>query len=100
MTSIAIIGLGNIGRVHLRNLRSLRGCRIAGVYDLVSRVENPGCRFYASLEEVFEDAGSHAIVIATPSDTHADLTERALAQASTSSWKSPSRERWSMRNEL
>ena len=33
MTTIAICGFGNIGRVHFTNLRQLRGCRVAGVYD-------------------------------------------------------------------
>jgi myo-inositol 2-dehydrogenase/D-chiro-inositol 1-dehydrogenase len=79
MTSIAIVGLGNIGRVHLQNLRSLRGCRVAGVYDVRAGIENPGVAVYTSLDDVFEDVASQAIVIATPSDTHADLTERALA---------------------
>ena len=79
MTSVAIIGLGNIGKVHLRNLRSLRGCRVVGVYDSMARLENSGCTVYASLADVFNDAESQAVVIATPSDTHADLTERAPA---------------------
>jgi myo-inositol 2-dehydrogenase/D-chiro-inositol 1-dehydrogenase len=79
MTSIAIIGLGNIGRVHLQNLRSLRGCRVAGVYDARPLAGDPGVKVYGSAEEAFRDPGSQAMVIATPGDTHADLTERALA---------------------
>jgi myo-inositol 2-dehydrogenase/D-chiro-inositol 1-dehydrogenase len=79
MTTIAIIGLGNIGRVHLENLRSIRGCRIAGVYDPAFRGDNPGCRVYESLQEALDDTACQAVVIATPSNTHADLTERALA---------------------
>ncbi len=79
MTSIAIIGVGNIGRVHLRNLSSLRGCRVVGAYDARFSVESPGVRVYASFDEAVEDPGTQAIVIATPSDTHAAMAERALA---------------------
>lgn len=75
MTSLAIIGFGNIGRVHLANLQSLRGCRVAGVYDV-----RPGDGVtYASLDAVFHDATVTGVVIATPTDSHAELTERALA---------------------
>lgn len=75
MTSLAIIGYGNIGKVHLANLRTLRGCRVAGVYD----VRGGDGVTYGSLSAVFEDAGVQAVVIATPTDSHASLTEQALA---------------------
>lgn len=73
MTEIAIIGLGNIGRVHLDNLQSLRGCRVAGVYDSRSGGS------YSSLDALFADPQSKAVVIATPSSSHAELVERGLA---------------------
>ncbi len=79
MTSLSIIGLGNIGRVHLDNLRSLRGCRVAGVFDLLPPASDPGVHIYPSIETLLADAQTTAVVIATPSDTHAELTERALA---------------------
>lgn len=79
MTSISIIGVGNIGRVHLDNLRSLRGCRVAGVFDTQAIVGCGDVRVYDSIEQLLNDPETAAVVIATPSNTHAELTERALA---------------------
>jgi predicted dehydrogenase len=77
MTNVAIIGLGRIGKVHLRNLASLRGCRVTGYYDAV-----PGpaveTHAYPSLESLLADQRVHAVVIATPSDSHSDLAVRCL----------------------
>jgi len=83
MTALAICGVGNIGKVHVENLRSIRGCRIAGLFDsnraeLEKVAAHHGLRTYASLEETLADNSVQAVVIATPSDTHADLTLRAL----------------------
>lgn len=75
MTSLAIIGYGNIGKVHLANLQSLRGCRVGGVYD----VRGGDGVTYPSLEALLTDPVVTAVVIATPTDSHAGLTERALA---------------------
>ncbi len=78
MTSLSIIGVGNIGLVHLDNLRSLRGCRVAGVFDVRPLANDPGVRVYPSIDALLGDPATAAVVIATPSDTHAALTERAL----------------------
>jgi myo-inositol 2-dehydrogenase/D-chiro-inositol 1-dehydrogenase len=72
MTTLAIIGFGNIGRVHLENLRTLRGCHVAGVYD---PRESHG---YQSLGQVLEDPRVDAVVLATPSGSHAEITIAAL----------------------
>jgi myo-inositol 2-dehydrogenase/D-chiro-inositol 1-dehydrogenase len=79
MTSLSIVGLGNIGLVHLDNLRSLRGCRVAGVFDARPPASDPGVQVYSSFDALLADRTADAVVIATPSDTHAALTERALA---------------------
>ena len=78
MTNVAIVGLGNIGRVHLSNLRSLRGCRVTGAFDTNSTPGGSGIPAYPSLESVLADAQVHAVVIATPSDTHAGIATAAL----------------------
>jgi predicted dehydrogenase len=77
MTGIAIIGLGNIGEVHLRNLQSLRGCRVTGYYDPRTRT-GPGVPSYESLDALLADSSANAVVVATPSASHADLALRAL----------------------
>jgi myo-inositol 2-dehydrogenase/D-chiro-inositol 1-dehydrogenase len=83
MTTLAICGVGNIGKVHVENLRSIRGCRIAGLFDLnraaLEQVSGQhGLRAYASLEEALGDNSVQAVVVATPSDTHAAIALRAL----------------------
>ena len=83
MTELALCGLGNIGKVHLESLRSLRGCRLAGLFDrnldVVQRLsESTGIRAYASEDEMFGDPATAAVVIATPSASHREFTVRAL----------------------
>jgi predicted dehydrogenase len=83
MVRIAICGVGNIGKVHLDNLRTMRGCEIAGLYDKQSErvrtlADSCGVRVYGSEHDLFSDPSIDAVVIATPSDSHRELTERAL----------------------
>jgi predicted dehydrogenase len=84
MTNLAICGLGNIGKVHLDNLLSLRGCGVAGLFDTngseLARVSAArGIRAYKSAEEMFADRASTAVVIATPSAAHREYVIRAFA---------------------
>lgn len=83
MVRIAICGVGNIGRVHLASLRTMRGCEIAGLYDtqaapLRELAAGCGVHAYRSADDVFADSSVDAVVIATPSESHRELTERAL----------------------
>jgi predicted dehydrogenase len=84
MTNIAICGLGNIGRVHLQNLLSVRGCRVTGIFDLskenLERVARE-CSVYAfqSWKALLESSFVDAVVIATPSSSHSELCCSALA---------------------
>src|SRR5712692_9913814 len=83
MTHLAICGLGNIGKVHLENLRSLRGCRVVGLFDrnrkeLERLSAGLGIRTYAAADEVFADPASNAVVVATPSGSHREYVVRAL----------------------
>src|SRR5437868_5433827 len=83
MTRLAICGLGNIGKVHLENLRSLRGCSVVGLFDrhrkeLEQLSASLGIRAYASGDEVFADPDSDAVVVATPSGSHREFVLRAL----------------------
>lgn len=83
MTSLAICGVGNIGKIHVQNLMSIRGCRIAGLFDANARelegvASAHGLRAYGSTEEMLADPDSQAVVIATPSGSHAELSIRAI----------------------
>jgi predicted dehydrogenase len=84
MTNIALCGVGNIGKVHLQNLLSLRGCRVAGIFDRnLIELERLAREFsvhtYGSWEEILQDSTLHAVVIATPASSHRELSCSALA---------------------
>ncbi len=83
MTHFAFCGVGNIGKVHVENLLSVRGCRLAGAFDtnrqeLESTCARHDLRAYENLEALLADPKVDAVVIATPSDTHAEICCRAL----------------------
>ncbi len=79
MTGIALCGQGNIGAVHLRNLLSLRGARVQGVYEPRPGAETPGgINRYESYGALLADPAVQAVLIATPTDTHRELTIQAL----------------------
>lgn len=85
MLSIAVIGAGRIGQIHAANLAARAAAtgdvRLAGICDalpeaaaaLAGRLGVP----VIPLDEALEGAGSNAVVIASPTDTHADFLERA-----------------------
>jgi predicted dehydrogenase len=84
MTRLVICGVGNIGEVHVENLLSLRGCRIAGIFDTnaeeLGRVAGRfGLRAYGAFDEVLADGEVDAVVIATPTSSHKELCLRSLA---------------------
>ena len=74
--SIGVVGTGGIGRHHARILGELAGPRMAGVYDLRAETaaavaHEQGLRVHASFESLV--AESDAVVLATPTSTHAEL---------------------------
>jgi myo-inositol 2-dehydrogenase / D-chiro-inositol 1-dehydrogenase len=78
--SIAVIGAGRIGRIHARNIAAHSGARLAGVADVdaaaASRLaEECGARALA-LDDAF---AADAVLIGSPTPTHADYIERAAA---------------------
>ncbi len=80
MLSIAVIGAGRIGRIHAPNVAALSDARLIGVADVDSAAatklaEACGARVL-SLDEAF---AADAVVIGSPTPTHADYIERAAA---------------------
>jgi myo-inositol 2-dehydrogenase/D-chiro-inositol 1-dehydrogenase len=84
MISFGVLGAGRIGKVHGANLANSGKAKIAYVADPDGRAaealaRSVGARV-ASVDEVFTAKDTDAILIATPTDTHADLIE-AVARA-------------------
>jgi predicted dehydrogenase len=82
---IAVLGTGDFGAVHARTLAGLEGVRLTALGDReVGRArllaESLGvARAVASLEDLIAESLADAVVIATPSGTHAALAVQALA---------------------
>ncbi|BDG05403.1 inositol 2-dehydrogenase [Anaeromyxobacter oryzae] len=83
MIDVALVGAGRIGKIHGANLARLPGVRLRWVCDAVPEVAidlagRVGAEV-GSVDGVLEDPGVHAVVIASSTDTHADLILRAAA---------------------
>jgi myo-inositol 2-dehydrogenase / D-chiro-inositol 1-dehydrogenase len=80
MISVAVLGAGRIGQIHARNLAAHPGALLHGVADLdaqaASRLAQSCGTDAISLDDAF---AADAVVICTPTPTHAALIERAAA---------------------
>lgn len=80
MTNIALLGCGRIGQVHAKAIGRTPGARLVAVADAMPAAAETLARQYgAELRSIdaIEAAGDiDAVVICTPTDTHADLIER------------------------
>ncbi|WP_157014316.1 inositol 2-dehydrogenase [Mesorhizobium xinjiangense] len=83
MISIALLGAGRIGQIHGRNIAASPRARLAAISDPVpDGAEALAAVTGASVmdaDAVFASSGIDAVLIATPTDTHADFIERAAA---------------------
>jgi UDP-2-acetamido-3-amino-2,3-dideoxy-glucuronate N-acetyltransferase len=79
---ICVVGTGYWGRNLARNFDQLG--RLSGIYDNnCSAAEeagkrHPGARVYDSFDQVLNDPGARALVIATPASNHAQIAIQAM----------------------
>lgn len=83
MIQVAVFGAGRIGKIHTANLMAQPGVRLKYVVDVhepsaAALAASHGAQV-ASADAVFADPGIQAVVIASSTDTHADLILRAAA---------------------
>jgi myo-inositol 2-dehydrogenase/D-chiro-inositol 1-dehydrogenase len=80
MLSIAVIGAGRIGQIHARNIAAHADARLAGIADVdasaAARLATACGTQTLSLDAAF---GADAVLIGSPTPTHADYIERAAA---------------------
>lgn len=80
--NVGIIGLGHIGRYHIRALEEFGGLLdLKAVCDTdadMKAIVPGGVRYYRSPEEIFSDGEIKTVIIATPNDTHYPLGLLAL----------------------
>ena len=81
--SVGVVGAGGMGGVHARNLRSrIAGASLAAIADVdadrAARVAGKNVPVFGDAVEMIRDDGVEAVVIASPSATHAGLTLECL----------------------
>jgi myo-inositol 2-dehydrogenase/D-chiro-inositol 1-dehydrogenase len=76
----AILGAGRIGKVHARAVAAAEGAMLAAIADpAADAAQNLAAQFGCAIRTVAQieaDPAIDAVVICTPTDTHADLIER------------------------
>lgn len=81
INNISLIGLGYIGKIHLRLLMENPNWNVVGVYDIDKNLTRDlalqyGVKAFSSLTETLEQ--SQVVDIATPSSTHYDIAREAI----------------------
>ena len=84
MIGIAVLGCGRIGAMHAANIAAHPRARLAVVQDIniaAARAvaASTGARVTETAAEIFASPDVDAVLIATATDTHADLLEQAVA---------------------
>jgi myo-inositol 2-dehydrogenase / D-chiro-inositol 1-dehydrogenase len=84
MIRIAVLGCGRIGVMHAANIAAHPRATLAGVYDIHAPAadavaKKTGAEVFSSVEAVLASDKVDAVLIATATDTHADLLEMAVA---------------------
>ena len=80
---IALAGLGRMGRIHAANLAArCPSARLTCIFDIDQKLAQSAAERYdvpraASYAEILADSAVDAVVIATPTQTHADLAVAA-----------------------
>lgn len=84
MIRIAVLGCGRIGAMHAANIAAHPRAQLAAVQDINAAAAETvaaatGARVMQSAAEIFASPDVDAVLIATATDTHADILERAVA---------------------
>ena len=81
MLSIGILGAGRIGSVHAKSMTMNPHCRLSAVSDVNEAAAQALATTYGaqarSTLDIIEDPTIDAVLIASSTDTHADLIEAA-----------------------
>lgn len=81
MMKLGILGAGRIGAVHARNAVASARIKLVAVSDVISEAASALSRETGAptrpIDSMIDDPAIDAVLLATPTDTHADLSERA-----------------------
>jgi myo-inositol 2-dehydrogenase / D-chiro-inositol 1-dehydrogenase len=83
MLKIALLGAGRIGQVHARSISANPDCKLVAIADVaLDAAQTLATRYRAdvrTIDEILADPAIDAVLIATSTDTHSNLIERATA---------------------
>src|SRR5918993_453363 len=83
MKTFALFGAGRIGRIHAANIAAHPGARVKYVVDVDSAaagaIAAAAGAAVADTKSVLADGGVDALLVASPTDTHAELIEAGAA---------------------
>jgi myo-inositol 2-dehydrogenase/D-chiro-inositol 1-dehydrogenase len=83
MKNFALFGAGRIGRIHAANIAAHGAARLKYVVDVdaaaAGRIAEPAGAAVADTRAVLADPSVDALLVASPTDTHADLIEAGAA---------------------
>ncbi|GIT92001.1 inositol 2-dehydrogenase [Jannaschia pagri] len=81
MTRFGVLGAGRIGQVHARAIAATPGAVMTAIADPLEAAAQAAVDAYGgeirTLDAIIDAGDVDAVVICTPTDTHADLIERA-----------------------
>ncbi|MFE5318026.1 Gfo/Idh/MocA family protein [Paenibacillus sp. NPDC056579] len=75
---LGLVGLGNIGKTHIRNIQAIEQIELVGVCDLIGEKADRvaaecGTTAYYNHSELFERSGLEAVIIAVPHYSHSTI---------------------------
>ena len=83
IVNIGLVGAGKLGTYHIQKLLNKENCNFVGIYDTEKRIMDNhkseyGINTFDNLEALFKQ--SDAIVIATPTTFHYEISKNALSK--------------------
>lgn len=82
--NVGLLGAGRIGKIHAHNVATNKNVRLHSVADAVPEAANQLAALHnskaSSIDAIFLDQEIDFLIIASPTNTHADFLERACQQ--------------------
>ncbi len=84
MINVAVIGVGNWGKNHIRILSGLKNAKLRSVCDIdeeklmIIKKNYPNVEIFTNPKDIFNDPSIDGVVIASSSENHFKLAEKAL----------------------
>ena len=81
--NIGIVGLGHLGKIHIKLLKELNAFNVSTVFDIDKDIMSAcGSQYYIKTASTYEEFLTHcdAVCVVTPTPTHYDLASKAIKQ--------------------